>query len=356
MADSPYPELKKTHTMMRKGRPWRDYKPVPSGPVWAVIQGSNTYWSLVAAVELGVFDAMTPDEEISAADMAEALSVDLTALEHLLDAMTTIGFLEQLDDLYSLTDTAIRYLRSDGAASMKDLIAVSNGPLENWTNLAETIRTGKPIQPVENDMAGFYTPLVEATFPTQYRASTRLGLKIGFDKMEGLKVLDVGAGYAPWAASILELSKGSTAVINDIEDVLVGARAKMATLGLEDRVSYLSGDFHVLDFGDGVFDVVVLGHVCRTEGPSKAPGLIQKAVRALKPGGRLIMADYFADNDRKLNTFGVQMGLTMLANTMNGQILTNAQAVEWLRACPLEAIRLIEPIGYNFAYVATKTV
>ena len=37
--DAPYPELKKTHTMARRGRPWRDYKPPPSGPVWAVIQG-----------------------------------------------------------------------------------------------------------------------------------------------------------------------------------------------------------------------------------------------------------------------------------------------------------------------------
>ena len=38
-ADSPYPELKKTHTMAHTGRPWRDYKPPPSAPVWAIIQG-----------------------------------------------------------------------------------------------------------------------------------------------------------------------------------------------------------------------------------------------------------------------------------------------------------------------------
>lgn len=355
MADSPYPELKKTHSIVRKGRPWRDYKPVPSGPVWEVIQGSNTYWALVAAVEIGIFDAIEPDQKATSAQLAAQLNVSEVPLRHLLDSMTTIGFLEQLGGLYELTDTAIRYLRSDGAATMAELIRVSNGPLENWTRLAETIRTGVPVEPVENDMAGFYTPLVEATFPTQYRASTRLGLKIGLDKMPGLKVLDVGAGYAPWSASILELSAGATACVNDIDGVLVGARKKMADLGLEDRVTYQPGDFHAIDLGEEAYDVVVLGHVVRTEGPEKAPGLIARAVNALKPGGRLILADYFADNDRKLNPFGVHMGLTMLANTKNGQVLTNEQVYGWLSACPLEAIRLMEPIGYNFAYIATKT-
>jgi len=356
LADSPYPELKKTHTMTRKGRPWSDYKPVPSGPVWAVIQGSNTYWSLVAAVELGLFDAIAEGEAVRSQAMAAQLDVDPVALEHLLDAMTTIGFLEQVGGLYSLTDTAIRYLRSDGAASMAKLVKVSNGPLENWINLANTIKTGKPAAPIEEDMAGFYTPLVDATFPTQFRAATRLGLQIGLQKTENLNVLDIGAGYAPWSAAILELSKGSTAVINDIDGVLEGARAKMAALGIDGRVSYLPGNFHTIDFGDSVYDIVVLGHVCRTEGPGKAPGLIARAVDALKPGGRLILADYFADNEKKLNTFGVQMGLTMLANATNGQVLTNEQVYGWLRACPLESIRFVEPIGYNYAYVATKTV
>jgi ubiquinone/menaquinone biosynthesis C-methylase UbiE len=342
--------------MARTGRPWRDYKPVPSGPVWDVIQGSNTYWSLVAAVELGVFDAIAPDEKATAKALAQSLNVREVPLQHLLDAMTTIGFLEQLHGLYELTDTAIRYLRSDGAATMAQLIKVSNGPLENWTNLAETIRSGQPAEPIENDMAAFYIPLVDSTFPTQYRAATRLGLKIGIDKTHAPKVLDIGAGYAPWTAAILELSPGATGCINDIEGVLVGAREKMATLGLSERVSYLPGDFHAVDLGENAYDFAVLGHVCRTEGPGKAPELIARTVRALKPGGRLILADYFADNDRKLNPFGVQMGLTMLANTKCGEVLTNAQVYDWLSACPLEAIRLLEPIGYNFAYVATKKV
>ena len=35
--------------MARTGRPWRDFKPPPSAPVWAIIQGFGSYWTLVAA-------------------------------------------------------------------------------------------------------------------------------------------------------------------------------------------------------------------------------------------------------------------------------------------------------------------
>ena len=52
--DSPYPDLKKRHTMARSGRPWRDFKPPPSGPVWGIIQGFGSYWTLVAAIDLGI--------------------------------------------------------------------------------------------------------------------------------------------------------------------------------------------------------------------------------------------------------------------------------------------------------------
>ena len=80
--------------------------------------------------------------------------------------------------------------------------------------------------------------------------------------------------------------------------------------------------------------------------------LLRRAFEALRPEGQVLIADYFADNDRKFNPFGVQMGMTMLANTERGGMLTNAQVTGWLRDAGFEAARLIEPIGFNFVYVA----
>ena len=353
--DSPYPELKKTHTMAHTGRPWRDFKPPPSAPVWSVIQGYGSYWTLVAAIELHVFDVLEKAGSCDSDCLAGHLGVPAFHLQHLLDALVTFGFLDQVDERYELTETAERYLCSDGPASMAELIKVAPGPLENWTRLAQTIRTGQAAQPIEEDPAAFYGPLVQATFATQLRAAGRLGLRLGWARRPGLKILDLGAGLAPWSIAILEQSPGSSAVVNDLPGIVELAGARLEERGLSERVELRSGDFHAIALEVDSYDVVVLGHVCRTEGYDAAQKLIARAVTALAPGGMVILADYFADNERKHNPFGVQMGLTMLASTARGAMLTHGQVYDWLNGHPLEAIRLLEPIGFNQVYVAIKS-
>ena len=177
--DSPYPEMKKSHTMAHTGRPWRDYKPPPSAPVWAIIQGVGSYWTLAAAIELGVFDAIESMGPTPIDALADHLSVSTPHLQHVCDTLVTFGFLDQVDDVYELTETAERYLCSNGAASMASLVRVAPGPLANWERLAETVRTGQVAEPIDDDPAVFYGPLVQATFPTQLRACRDWGCDLG---------------------------------------------------------------------------------------------------------------------------------------------------------------------------------
>ena len=352
--DAPYPELKKTHTMARRGRPWRDVKPPPSAPVWAVIQGFGTYWTLVAAIDLGVFDGIEALGPTRVEPLAQHLGASEPHLRHVLDALVTNGFLDQVDDVYELTETAERYLCTNGAASMASLVRVAPGPHENWEQLADTVRSGRVASPIDDDAEQFYRPLVAATFVTQHRASSRLGLRLGWSRRPGLRVLDIGAGRAPWTAAVLEQSAGSTSVVNDLPGVLDDACRVLRERGLADRVEPRPGDFRAIDVEPRAYDLVVLGHVCRTEGDAGARSLVRRAFGALRPGGQLLLADYFADNDRKHNPFGVQMGLTMLANTAHGGTITNEQVAGWLRDAGFHDVRLLEPIGFNFVYVATR--
>jgi ubiquinone/menaquinone biosynthesis C-methylase UbiE len=355
-ADSPYPELKKTHTMAHTGRPWKDYKPPPSGAVWSVINAGNTYWMLVAAIDLGVFDALEPGTPTTANELSANLGVSQDGLRHLLDCLVTLEFLDQIDGLYELTETAERYLRSDGPASMVSLVRVSPGPIENWMGLAETIRSGHVKTPIDDDIAGFYHPLISATFPTQYRVASRLGAIMGWSRYTNLRVLDLGAGAAPWSSALLEQAKNSTAVVNDFQLIVEVAEATMASKGFSECCEFRAGNFHEIDIEEGGYDMVFLGHVCRTEGEDRTDSLVKRAVAGLKPGGAIVVADYFSDNDRRANAFGVMMGLTMLANTRYGGAITFDQMYRHLAVNQMENIRVLEPIGANMVFVGTKTV
>lgn len=361
MADSPYPELKKSHVPERVGRPWTDHKPPPSAPVWAVINGFGSFHVLTAALELGVFDALsnrgaTPGipPAVTATDLAEELGVSAPHLEALLDSLAVLGLLERVGGRYGLNDTAARYLTSDGAASMASLVPVAPGPLDNWSRLADTIRAGQPAEPIDEDPVEFYRPLVEGTFTTMLRAATRADLQVRYSAMTTPRVLDLGAGGAPWAIAVLKACPGATAVVNDLPGVVEVAQRQAAEHGVADRCEFRPGDFHTIDIEPEGYDIAVLSHVCRTEGPDGARRLIDRAWQALRPEGRLLLADYFVAPEPQWSPRSVLMGMTMMASTVHGFPITAAQTADWLREAGFESLRLIEPIGHQYAYTATK--
>ncbi|MDW3179088.1 MAG: methyltransferase [Acidimicrobiia bacterium] len=352
--DAPYPELKKTHTMAHKGRPWTDYKPPSSAPVWAAVEGLGRYYILLAALELDLFDELQRSGPTRVEPFAEALGLPADHLRSLLDGVVALGLLDQFEYVYELNDTAKRYLVSDGPATMADLIAVAPGPHENWTRLADTVRHGRPATPIEDDPAAFYVPLVEGTFTTMFRCATRADLKIRYSALRAPRILDLGAGGAPWAIAMLNGCPQGTAVINDLPGVIDVARAKVTEHHVVDRCEFRSGDFHTIDIEPESYDIVVLGHICRTEGEEGAQHLISRAFDALKPEGRVVLADYFVDLERKFNPHAVIMGTTMMASTEKGFCFTHQQFSEWLTTAGFVRLRLVEPIGFQQSFVGIK--
>jgi SAM-dependent methyltransferase len=350
--ESPYPELKQTNVPERVGRPWRGDRPPPSTPVWAVIQGFASYWLLVAAIELGAFDALARIGPASIGRLADELGASPPHLAALLDGLVVLGLLDQVDDRFELNEVAERYLTSTSPAT--GLVRVAPGPHANWVELADTVRSGRPPNPVEESGANFYRPLVRATFPTQRRVARRVAAMIGWDRVAGAPhVLDLGAGGAPWSLALLE-HPAASAVVNDIEGVVEEARARVEAAGVAGRVEIRRGSYHEIDIEESAFDAVVLGHVCRAEGEAGSKRLVARAWAALRPGGRLLVADYFADNRRKQSQFGVLMGVTMVASTSTGCAITHGDVHRWLADAGFESIRLLEPIAFNHVYVATK--
>lgn len=352
--DPPYPELKKTHTMAHAGRPWTDHKPPAAAPVWGAIEGLARYWILVAALELDVFDTLKRTGPVSVEILSAEIGASADHLRSLLDGVVALELLEQVGGSYALNDAARRYLVSDGPASMADLVPVAPGPHDNWTRLAETVLNGAPATPIEGDPEAFYRPLVEGTFTTMFRCATRADLKLRYSAADAPRVLDLGAGGAPWAIAVLSQNAGATAVVNDLPRVLEVARRKAAEHGVADRVEFRPGDFHDVPIESCAYDIVVLGHVCRAEGAAGARHLIGRAHDALRAEGRLILADYFVDPERKSNPHAVLMGTTMMASTTRGLTFTHGQFCEWIREAGFEALRVIEPIGFQQQIVASK--
>lgn len=354
MSESAHPELKRTHTMARVGRPFTDRKPPPAAPVWAAIEGYGRFHVLVAALELGVFETLDEMGPATGEEVATELDVSPSHLTTLLEGVVALGLLEHRGGRFSLGDAARRYLLRSSPASMADLVPVSPGPLDNWRHLATTVRTGRPAEPIDDDPAAFYVPLVEATFATIHRCAVRADLQLRYTALDAPRVLDLGAGGAPWSVAVLVAVPDATAVVNDLPGVVDVAGRRLAEHGVADRAEIRAGDYLDLDVEPGHFDLVVLGHVLRAESEERARALIERAADALRPGGRIVIGDYFADRQRAHDPHALMMGVTMMASTRHGRVVRYGDVAEWLRAAGFEALRLIEPIGFQQVAVATR--
>jgi len=354
VADSPYPELKKTHTMARLGRPWTDVKPAPSAPVWNVIFGLGAYWMLAGAIQLGLFEVLWDRGPLRPEELAKHLESSAPHVESLADALVVLGLLDRHDGRFDLNDCSRRYLCRQSPAPMADLVSVAPGPAENWTDLAATVRRGEPARPVDADAAGFWAPLAEGTFATVLRAATRADAWISYSRLEAPRIADLGAGGAPWSVAVLRACPGGRAVVNDLPEVLEVARARLAEAGLEDRAELRPGDYHTVMLEDETFDLVALGHICRSEGAEGARALLRRAAAALRPGGRVLVSDYFRAEDPARSPHGVFMAATMAACTVRGTAFSYEQMSSWLSDAGFSEIRLIEPIAAQQIFVATK--
>jgi SAM-dependent methyltransferase len=347
-------QLKATQSMARTGRPWSDNKPPPATAVWEAIEGCGRYHVLLAALELGLFDTVGQLGPCTSETAAARLGVSAPHLGVLLDAVVALGLLDQCRGRYELNDVARRYLTSDSRASMAGLVPVAPGPLRNWSRLADTVRKGRPAAPIDDDPEAFYVALVEGTFATTWRCATSADSRIRYSALPAARILELGAGGAPWSIAVLAACPQGQALVNDLPRVLAVAGNNLADHGVAGRAELRPGDYHQIPIEAGDYDLAVLGHVCRAEEPAGARHLIERAFTALRPGGRVVIADYFCDPGHKKDQHAVMMAATMIASTAHGSAYTADEVGDWLRGAGFGALRLVEPIRHQQCIVATR--
>lgn len=248
----------------------------------------------VAALRLGVFDALA-SRPGDLADLADRTGTDPAALRILLRALTEVGYLDLAAGTYANAPTAARWLADGGpwSAALPFWVAMVGA---QWSDLDASIRTGKPA-------AGFYPWLDRHPLERELFHGLQGGLGAGLAAAltevveipaDARRMTDVGGGEATFSIALCTRHPGLTATVLDRPSVVAAGADRIAAAGLADRITVRGADLaleHAFDLDEPGQDVVLLCNVVHGFPADRARSLVDDCVRALRPGGTLLLLE-----------------------------------------------------------------
>lgn len=309
------------------------------GPLFDWV-GAMGFKAVVVALRLGVFDALG-EETLSASKLAKRLEANEQHLLLLLDALCTFGYLKKRWGGYSNTPSSLTWLLSSSPDSISDVFHQADDMMHRWDQLDETIRQGTP--PALGDELISRRPGGWLRYHRGLRATARLVSQEVVAKTEipegSTRLLDVGGSHGHFAVELCRAHPGLHGTIFDWHESQKIAAETIADAGMEDRVSFLEGDFMQVDPGRD-YDVLLLFNVIRIFPPEKLDELLLRVRDWIRKGGMIVIMDHL--NDKLFSRFltaNARLIELELINSTSGKIHRGYDVVRHLRAAGFEDLK-----------------
>lgn len=286
------------------------------------------YWhaqTLFALTQAGVFDRLH-DGAGDARALAQACGLDADAGTALLDAGVALGLLRKSDDgRYDNTEMARALLVSGQPGSLANWVRVMGRWVRPWTTLGEAIRSGRSVDLQSPKIVQDPAYLEEFILGMhEYAARSSDAVAAAMDLGTAQRLVDVGGGGGSYSIALCRRHPQLESVVLDLEPVLAITRRIVESAGLAQQVHTQRCDYRGSAFGDGV-DAVLLSNVLHQEARDVGLDMLQRALVALKPGGRVVVHGHFLDEKRTAPVFATLHNLSARTLWEGGHSYTAAE-------------------------------
>jgi ubiquinone/menaquinone biosynthesis C-methylase UbiE len=150
-----------------------------------------------------------------------------------------------------------------------------------------------------------------------------------YDLSRFSRLLDIGGGSGTYTIAFLKKNPDLRAVLFDLPAVIAMAEERISAEGLRDRVELAPGDFYEDELPKGC-DLALLSAIIHQNSSQENIQLYRKILRALEPGGTILIRDHIMDESRTTPPAGAMFALNMLVNTPSGDTYTFREIKETL--------------------------
>lgn len=284
--------------------------------------------ALAAADKLGLL-AQLDAGAVTVATAARNCAVDERGARLLLSALSGLGLVE--------TGEAGSYRAvMPGLAGLAQL-------LSPWASLTDVIRHGRPaIDAIKaEDADRFYPDVVPCLAWLQSRIAERAA---DYLFTPGARVLDAGAGAAPWSLALAKRDPACRITALDMPGVLASTRKAVSGAGCDGQFGYLGGDMFTLELGRSAYDLIILGNVCHLFDEESNERLLRRLSESMAPTGTLAILDLLPNERLDGPRWVVLYALSLLLRTSRGQAYPFSTYVRWLNGAGYDAIERRELI------------
>ncbi len=278
----------------------------------------SLYWQsrvLLTANNLGVFEHLR--REKSASELSRILKTDKRATEILLDAISGIGLIRKSKNKYKNTATANLFLTKESPYYQGDILRHADNLWKRWSRLDEIVKTGRPDHSA-HDHESFIKGMHNI-------ASLKAKDVIDAIKMEGVRrALDLGGG--PGTYSLEMAKRGASVVLFDMPETIKIARK---ILKGQKKIEFMEGDFISDSIGTG-YDLVFISQVLHAYSEKDCLKTIKKAWKSLNKGGRIVIQEFYINEDRTTPFQSALFSVNMLVNTAAGRCYAPSDIKRWL--------------------------
>ena len=210
-----------------------------------------------------------------------------------------------------------------------------------WDQITEAIRDDRPFRAGDTPAGAeaLYPDIVPHLgswlAPLAERAADHLAAP-------ELRVLDVGAGAAPWSLALAARYSDIRVTAVDLPAVLSATRRAVADAGRETQFDYLGGDLFAVEWGRSAYDLAIAGNLCHLFDEAANRRLLGRLFQALRPGGRLAILDALPNERLDGPPSVVLYALGLLLRTSRGGVYPFSTYVGWLRDARYEGVERID--------------
>jgi len=282
---------------------------------------------LFAAYDLGVLDKVS-SHPVELDDLARELNISEIGLARLISALCAMGIILHDNNSYSISPEYDKYLDPRSPNYIGGLMKHEIHLQKRWMQLSESVKSGLPVKNLDKPVKPEDTNrFINAMANIGQRTAPIMIDQIHFNGKEHL--LDLGGGPGKYMEKFCERYPDMRVTLFDQPETVSAAKESLSTHKYFKNMHFIKGDFFKDELGKE-YDIIFSSNVIHIFGPKELQTIFDKCYQALKPGGRILIKDFFMNREYTGPEFSSLFSIHMLLSSENGKCYSENDMIDLL--------------------------